>query len=425
MATNSAHLIIFLALVVSAANSFKFETSRCSDHIVQFPEYRCSQQHPFGKGASGITFTVKRRDKTFILKVQKLTPKKDKALNDLKFLEILRPSEHVIDLIDHKEVGEYLYEILEFGTKGDLDHYIQKNPNKFKDKVSILKFFLQMVEAVMYIHSKEVTHNDLKPENIVLMGDDRLKLIDFDVALPINTLARGRGTLEFMDPEVIDSWGKRAIIFNDKRDIYSLGVILFFMSQGKYPFNAQEKVDDWKRVHTRPFYSFSKGTPTSVAKIAALCLIATESDRPSLGEIKQMVEEGIAEPTTPVLNLTTKINNRDKNPFNAKGAKPRTQTDQTQNQAVQVKNQAEEPINQNIVKVVDEGLDTTGLSSFYSKIRFLVVGILVALVFAPWIIWLCFFKSSNEPEPSGIQAQCAQDLKAGQLNIRDLEVGLK
>lgn len=395
--------IIILALLIGINHSAKFENSLCSDHIDQFPEYSCVQENQFGKGASGIAFTIKREDKVYILKVQKLIPKKEKALNDLQFLNQLKPSPYVIELIDHKEVGDFLYEILEFGSKGDFENYIKNNADKFKDKGTVLKFFSQIVEAVTYVHDKKVTHNDLKPENIVVMDDETLKLIDFDVALLINSLARGRGTLEFMDPVIINNWGKQMVVYNEKRDIYSLGVILFFMSQGRYPFNAGDSIEEWKAVHSKPFYTFNKGTPIIIAKIASMCLIANGYDRPALKTIRQMVKEAISETDTSVLQSDIVIKNTDKEPFKFKDGK-------LQDQGTEVANQ-------------ESNIDS--YSSFYSRIRFLVIGFLVVLVIAPCIVWYLFFSSSNKPELVGIQNRNSRNFKTTQVMVRDLEAGLK
>lgn len=97
-----------------------------------------------------------------------------------------------------------------------------------------------------YCHSKGIVHRDLKPENILLEPDldmEKMKIIDFGTAIPFDRrkgkhLTEMLGTPYYIAPEVLD--GK----YNEKCDIWSIGVITFMLLSGKAPFygDTDEKI---------------------------------------------------------------------------------------------------------------------------------------------------------------------------------------
>ena len=98
-----------------------------------------------------------------------------------------------------------------------------------------------MLKAVDHIHAKGYAHRDLKPENILIDENCDLKLVDFGFAAKdtgfMDTIL---GTPMFMAPEIISG-----IKYKGKTvDLFALGVILFFMRAGRYPFDEMAKSDD-------------------------------------------------------------------------------------------------------------------------------------------------------------------------------------
>ena len=97
----------------------------------------------------------------------------------------------------------------------------------------------------MYCHAKGVVHRDLKPENIIIDsiapdGKLSIKIIDFGTALFFSTehkLKETLGTPYYIAPEVIQG------TYNEKCDIWSIGVILFVLLSGTAPFNGS--TDDY------------------------------------------------------------------------------------------------------------------------------------------------------------------------------------
>src|ERR1700760_2249847 len=98
----------------------------------------------------------------------------------------------------------------------------------------------RVCEALDYIHTHGVVHRDMKPENIMVDADDRIKLIDFGIAanegsrrLTFAQLSNVMGTPDYISPEQVK--GKRG---DARSDIYSVGVMLYEMLTGKVPFTG-------------------------------------------------------------------------------------------------------------------------------------------------------------------------------------------
>ena len=102
------------------------------------------------------------------------------------------------------------------------------------------RFFIsQLLDGVEYMHNKRVVHRDLKLENILV--DDRLnlKIADFGFATykSIDNLRSYRGTMTYMAPEIKEGKNYKGT----QVDLFSLGVILFIIVQGIFPFKEARK----------------------------------------------------------------------------------------------------------------------------------------------------------------------------------------
>ena len=96
-----------------------------------------------------------------------------------------------------------------------------------------------MVDAVEYMHTRRVVHRDLKLENILIDEQLNLKIADFGFACykSIDSLRSYRGTMTYMAPEIKE--GKQ--YKGTQVDMFSLGVILFIIVQGIFPFKEARK----------------------------------------------------------------------------------------------------------------------------------------------------------------------------------------
>jgi len=108
----------------------------------------------------------------------------------------------------------------------------------------------QVLSAITYCHSKGVVHRDLKPENILIDtitqdGHINIKVIDFGAALffsPKTKISETLGTPYYIAPEVLMG------DYNEKCDIWSIGVVLFVLLSGTAPFNGTTDDDIMEAV---------------------------------------------------------------------------------------------------------------------------------------------------------------------------------
>jgi eukaryotic-like serine/threonine-protein kinase len=97
----------------------------------------------------------------------------------------------------------------------------------------------QMAKALRAAHRQAppIVHRDLKPENAIVMGDGKVKVMDFGIAKVLEALSRSTthsvGTLQYMSPEQIDAAGVDA-----RSDLYALGLVFYELLCGRAPFES-------------------------------------------------------------------------------------------------------------------------------------------------------------------------------------------
>jgi calcium-dependent protein kinase len=101
--------------------------------------------------------------------------------------------------------------------------------------------------AIAFCHANNIIHRDLKPENLLLDSshNNNVKLIDFGTAVemkPGKRLSEVHGTAYYISPDVLNK------SYNEKSDIWSLGVIMHVMLSGRPPFEGTSDAEIIKKV---------------------------------------------------------------------------------------------------------------------------------------------------------------------------------
>lgn len=116
--------------------------------------------------------------------------------------------------------------------------------------------FKQILDAVSFCHSKNIVHRDIKLDNILLDEYGNIKLCDFGVSkrMPKDGKFRERcGTPAYIAPEILNETG-----YDGKTaDIWSMGVVLYAMLYGNFPFKA-ENVKDLEKLIIAGDYTLPK-----------------------------------------------------------------------------------------------------------------------------------------------------------------------
>lgn len=131
------------------------------------------------------------------------------------------------------------YEVMEYAVNGELKDHVQGTSTRIPEKISA-KIFLKIVLIVKYLHNNNITHCDIKPENVLLDKYYRPLLNDFGFSQLFEgnngdfTLHKFAGSNIYCAPETRKAYtrGFDAI----KNDIFSLGVLLFVITIGDFPF---------------------------------------------------------------------------------------------------------------------------------------------------------------------------------------------
>jgi serine/threonine protein kinase len=195
-----------------------------------------------GRGGMGVVYLGMRDDGAFRKAVALKVLRGDQVTQD--FLRRFREERQTLANLDHPYIARILdggdlpdgmpYYVMDFIEGLPLDEYCDKNKLSITDRI---KLFQKMCEAVDYLHTNRVVHRDLKPANILVGNDGAPKLLDFGIAKqqgnPDLTAAQERLlTPGYASPEQI--YGGQVTGLSD---IYTLGVILYFMLTGQLPYD--------------------------------------------------------------------------------------------------------------------------------------------------------------------------------------------
>ena len=154
---------------------------------------------------------------------------------------ILRSMMHknVIKCYDSFAYNNKFYTVMDYAEGGELSTLLKEKGTLTEDESK--KVFKQIYEAVCYIHGQNIIHRDLKPNNILFLDKEKthIVVIDFGISGFANGNQREKikaGTTTFLPPEIAsgEEYGS-----NRKLDTWALGIILYRMVEGVYPFEGK------------------------------------------------------------------------------------------------------------------------------------------------------------------------------------------
>lgn len=182
-------------------------------------------------------------------KYKKGKDKTKRTYMEIKVLQKLH-HKHIVKFFDWFYDDDTIYLVLEHIQGKDITKFFS---GKTVNKENIKKIFTQLVKAVLYIHEKNIIHRDLKLENILIDEDYQIKLTDFGLCTvkqdEYSFYETKLGTCRYTSPEMLIEDE-----YNESVDIWSLGVILFKLLTGKYPFDGSTRSKIFKRIKHKKIY---------------------------------------------------------------------------------------------------------------------------------------------------------------------------
>lgn len=145
---------------------------------------------------------------------------------------------NIVNVYDVGEDNGIYYIVMELVEGITLKKYIERKARlSYKEAVSIA---IQVSMGIEAAHNNHIIHRDIKPQNIIISRDGKVKVTDFGIAKAAtsNTITSNvMGSVHYTSPEQA-----RGGYSDEKSDIYSLGITLFEMLTGRVPFNGETTV---------------------------------------------------------------------------------------------------------------------------------------------------------------------------------------
>ncbi len=244
-----------------------------------------------GSGARSTIWRIRERDtgKYFALKRVFKQPG-----DDGRFLEQAENEFQVAGQFNHPGIRHYykLRHIRKWLQVQELHLYMElcegsscqaKRPT---DIAEVVRIFIEVGEAIAYMHSCGYVHADMKPNNIIVASDGSVKIIDFGQSCRVGTIKeRIQGTPDFIAPEQV-----RLKPLDHRTDIFNFGATLYWVLTGKPIPTILPKEESIQRMDDIRVTSpdlLNEKVPPNLAKLVLDCVAMHPSQRPE--RIKEVV----------------------------------------------------------------------------------------------------------------------------------------
>ncbi|KAJ9514520.1 hypothetical protein QJQ45_016257, partial [Haematococcus lacustris] len=175
-----------------------------------------------------------------VIKAEAYREYKDLVEREIMVWHAVGVHPHIVKLKEVLYSEARVYFVAELCDGGNLMASLANSSNYCERDVA--RILRQLLDAVRHCHAQGISHSDLKPENIVLLGrspESPIKLIDFSLTSFFHTATEPGGTPEFVAPELLlqpEQYAEDGC--GPSIDIWAVGVIAYFLLSGKTPFHA-------------------------------------------------------------------------------------------------------------------------------------------------------------------------------------------
>jgi eukaryotic-like serine/threonine-protein kinase len=222
----------------------------------------------------------------------------------------------IVRVYDYGEDDDVAYIVMEYVEGNTLRRYFQRGM-RFEE-ADVVSVMVQLLDALAFAHNHGVWHRDVKPANIIIMGDGRLKIADFGIArISASTLTQVGsilGTPGFMAPEQY-----RGGTIDCRIDIFSAGVVFYQLLSGISPFSGPIEALVHKVCNEEPTPPSALSGLDHLARfdaVVAKALAKKADDRfPSAQSFKEAILEAYARPANPTIAEETILHDVARSPY--------------------------------------------------------------------------------------------------------------
>ncbi|KAL7646321.1 UNVERIFIED_CONTAM: hypothetical protein RMT77_003230 [Armadillidium vulgare] len=168
-------------------------------------------------------------------------------IHEVAVCALMKDATKVVGLVDVFNTPTELILVMEYAPGGDLQTLLDEDLVPYERNV--ICFLRQLLEGLVFIHDKNIVHLDIKPQNLVLMGDFPdccVKLCDFEISrllTPGYEVREILGTADYVAPEIIHYEP-----ITTKTDMWSFGVLTYVLLTGFLPFGGENDQETFLEI---------------------------------------------------------------------------------------------------------------------------------------------------------------------------------
>jgi len=269
--------------------------------------------HELRRGGQGIVYTATQNSTKRKVAIKILLDgviasheKRRRFEREIDLIATLRHA-HIVRVFDSGVTDDgRMYYIMEYIEGSGLDEFLRKAPSSTPatpDK-SIIEVFVKICDAVQHAHQRGVIHRDLKPSNVRLDAEAEPHVLDFGLAKAtdatdetvVSAAGTFMGSLPWASPEQADGEASRIDI---RTDVYSLGVMLYQLLTGEFPYpvtgSTRDVLENIRTRMPRPPREISPNIDEDLGTIAHKCLSKEPERRyQSAGELARDLRHVLA-----------------------------------------------------------------------------------------------------------------------------------
>ncbi len=294
---------------------------------------------------------------------------------------------NIVNIYDVGSEDGLYYIVMEYVEGITLKTYIEKKGQlSFKESVSIA---IQVARGIEAAHNKQITHRDIKPQNIIISTEGKVKVTDFGIARAAssNTISSDvMGSVHYSSPEQA-----RNGFVDGRSDIYSLGIVMYEMVTGRVPFDGDTTVAvaiQHLQEEMTPPSNYAPNLPISMEKIILKCTQKNPDRRyQTIEELLNDLRKALVNPDEDFVVIAPLVDNGKTKVISGEELKQIKEQRGVEPVEEAPKSMAAEPEEEYEDEEDDDDEEETGLNPKFDK-AVTIMGIVMAAIIVIVIIYL-------------------------------------